>query len=185
MKLTVIFSISTVTLLGVAARVFFGADASATAPTARHTEVATPEEWIARREQIKQLRTELARQGAYAFVTNSITAGRKSMRIHSRFWVDRLPRGSVGLIAYENELRNWGLDFVSELERLSSTDIPIDDIAKNEERASQMIKIARWLGAESGYGNYILKNGVRDWRYQRLGLCPLIHNMRPIKWCDC
>lgn len=30
----------------------------------------TNQDYIALREQVKQLRTELARQGAYAFVTN-------------------------------------------------------------------------------------------------------------------
>lgn len=113
--------------------------------------------YIVLREQVRQQRAELARRGMYAFVTNSINASCKIPKIHSRFWVDRLPRANTAQIAYEMELRNFGLDFVGEFERLSSKDIPVDDIAGNEARANQMIEITRWLASESGYGNYILK----------------------------
>jgi len=108
-------------------------------------------------EQAKQLRTELAWQGAYAFVTNRETTPLVAPYIHSQCWVDWLPKTNVEQIAYEQEKRDFGLDFVGELEKLALLDIPLDDIDELEAHAEQMLTIAEWLKTARGYGNQILK----------------------------
>lgn len=115
------------------------------------------EDFIDLREQVKRLRLELARQGAYAFVTNRETTPAIAPRIHSQYWVDGLPKANIEQIAYEQEKRDFGLDFVGELEKLALLDIPLDDIDALERHAGQLLTIAEWLKTERGYGNQILK----------------------------
>lgn len=115
------------------------------------------EDFIDLREQVKRLRLELARQGAYAFVANRETTPAVAPRIHSQYWVDGLPKANVEQIAYEQEKRDFGLDFVGELEKLALLDIPLDDIDALERHACQLLTIAEWLKTERGYGNQILK----------------------------
>lgn len=113
--------------------------------------------WVSLKEQTKALRDELARQGAYAFVTNRGTTPSVAPYIHSQCWVDWLPKTNVEQIAYEQEKRDFGLDFVGELEKQALLDIPLDDIDELETQAEQMLTIAEWLKTSAGYGNYILK----------------------------
>lgn len=115
------------------------------------------DDWALLKEQTKALRDELARQGAYAFVTNRETTPSVAPYIHSQCWVDWLPKTNVEQIAYEQEKRDFGLDLVGELEKLALLDIPLDDIDALENQAVQMLTIAEWLKTSAGYGNYILK----------------------------
>ena len=117
----------------------------------------TNQDYIALREQVKQLRTELARQGAYAFVTNRETTPSVAPHIHSQCWVDWLPRTNDAQIAYEQEKRDFGLDFVGELEKLVMIEIPLEDIGGLSARAEYALTMAEWLKSARGYGNHILK----------------------------
>lgn len=116
--------------------------------------------WVTLQGQVRILRDELVRQGAHAFVTNRATTPRIAPHIHSKCWVDWLPRtnaAQVAQIAYEEEKRNFGLDFVGELEKLALPDIPLADFEAQERYAAQMLDIAEWLKTSKGYGNQILK----------------------------
>ena len=79
-------------------------------------ETVSENDWTSLKERMKALRSELARQGAYAFVTNRETTPAVAPYVHSQCWVDWLPRENVERIAYEQEKREFGLDFVLELE---------------------------------------------------------------------
>ena len=115
------------------------------------------QDFIALREQIKQMRVALARQGAYAFVTNCAALNQKAPAIHSKFWVDHLPRESFAQGEYETEKRSLGLDFIGQLEQMSLSVVPVEDVDRLQERADQMLAISSWLNSTSGYGNFILK----------------------------
>ena len=114
--------------------------------------------WIERIEQMRMLRAELARQGAYAFVTNRTTTPPIAPHIHSQCWVDWLPRTNVEQIAFEQEKRDLGLDFIGNLEKLALTDVSLENIDSLENHADRMLTIAKWLKSEGGYGNHILKS---------------------------
>ena len=86
------------------------------------------QDFIALREQIKQMRVALARQGAYAFVTNCAALNQKAPAIHSKFWVDQLPRESFAQGEYETEKRSLGLDFIGQLEQMSLSVVPVEDV---------------------------------------------------------
>jgi hypothetical protein len=114
-------------------------------------------DYIALRKQVKQLRVELARQGAYAFVTNRETTPPVAPHIHSQFWVDWLPKTNVEQIAYEQEKRDFGLDFVGQIAKLALVEIPLEDVEAHETSARRMLAIAEWLKTSGGYGNQFLK----------------------------
>lgn len=116
--------------------------------------------WVTLQGQVRILRDELVRQGAHAFVTNRATTPSIAPHIHSKCWVDWLPRTNatqIAQVAYEEEKRNFGLDFVGELEKLALPDIPLADFEAQERYAAQMLDIAEWLKTSKGYGNQILK----------------------------
>ena len=113
--------------------------------------------WKTLQDETKTLRIELARQGAYAFVTNRATTPTVAPHIHSQCWVDWLPRTNVEQIAYEQEKRGFGLDFIGEIEKLALPEISLDDIDRLEIHADRMLTIAAWLKTAGGYGNHVLK----------------------------
>ena len=122
-----------------------------------HTAVAQGQDWDKLRDGIRQLRAELARQDVYTFVTNNATTPRVAPYIHSQCWVDWLPKEDVKRRAYEQEKRDFGLDFIGKLEKIA-LDVPsLDDLEANEKRARHFIEIAEWLKTSKGYGNYMLK----------------------------
>lgn len=121
------------------------------------THARDAQEYIALREQVKAWRTELVHEGAYAFVTNHETTPRTAPHIRSQCWVDWLPRTNVEQIAYEQEKRDFGMDFVDELEKLALAEIPIEDADAHERRAERALAIATWLRTAEGYGNQLLK----------------------------
>ena len=114
-------------------------------------------DWTVLRDEVKSMRAELARQGAYAFVTNTATTPRTAPHIHSQCWVDWLPKEEVERRAYEQEKRDFGLDFLGELEKIALESCPLDDIDGAERRAERCLAIAEWLKTSKGYGNYPLK----------------------------
>lgn len=113
--------------------------------------------YVAMREQVMSLRTELSRHSAYAFVTNHAVVPRVAPHIHSQCWVDWLPRTNVAQIAYEQEKRDFGLDFIDKLEDLVFLKIPLEDADAHERRAEEALAIAAWMKTAKGYGNQILK----------------------------
>jgi len=114
-------------------------------------------DWIDLRERVKTLRAELSRQGAYAFVTNHATTPPMAPYIHSQCWVDWLPKTNVEQIAYEQEKRDFGLDFFVVLEELALPEIPFEDVDALGRHADRMLTIAEWLKTAKGYGNHVLK----------------------------
>lgn len=114
-------------------------------------------QWKASRDEVKMLRSELARQGAYAFVTNRTTTPPIAPYIHSQCWVDWLPKTNVEQIAYEQEKRDFGLDFFFEIESLACPGLSLEDIDALEKHADRMLTIAEWLKTAGGYGNHVLK----------------------------
>ena len=114
-------------------------------------------DWNAHREQVRKLRTELTCQGAYAFVTNRTTTPPIAPYIHSQCWVDWLPRTNIEQIAYEQEKRDFGLDFFVAIEGLALPEIPLEDVDALEHHADKMLTIAEWIKSADGYGNHILK----------------------------
>ena len=121
-------------------------------------ETVSENDWTSLKERMKALRSELARQGAYAFVTNRETTPAVAPYVHSQCWVDWLPRENVERIAYEQEKREFGLDFVLELEKLALVEIPLDDVVTLRAHADHALKIAEWWKTSGGgYGNFILK----------------------------
>ena len=129
----------------------------------------TNQDYIALREQVKQLRTELARQGAYAFVTNHATTPRIAPHIRSQFWVDWLPKTNIEQIAYEQEKRDFGLDFVGQIAKLALVEIPLEDVETLETNARRMLEIAEWLKTARGYGNQVLKKWSENTALSSLG----------------
>lgn len=113
--------------------------------------------YIKLREEVCILRAELARQGAYAFVTNRSTTPAVAPHIHSQCWVDWLPAEDAERIAYEQEKRDFGLDFIGELEKLALEDPPLDDVEALEDHAERALAIAEWFKTACGYGNQFLK----------------------------
>ena len=113
--------------------------------------------WERMRLGVVLLRTELARQDVYTFVTNRATTPRIAPYIHSQCWVDWLPKEDVKRRAYEQEKRDFGLDFIGKLEKIALDVPPVDDLEMNERRARQFVEIAEWLKTSKGYGNYVLK----------------------------
>lgn len=115
------------------------------------------DDWKTLREEMKVLRSELARQGAYAFVTNRTTTPPIAPHIHSQCWVDWLPKTNVEQIAYEQEKRDFGLDFFVEIESLALPGLSLGNIDDLEKHADRMLTIAEWLKTADGYGNHVLK----------------------------
>ena len=122
-----------------------------------HAVAAHGRDWDKLRDGIRRLRMELARQDVYTFVTNRTTTPRVAPYIHSQCWVDWLPKGEERRRAYEQEKRDFGLDFIGKLEEVALANVPLDDLEANEKRARQFIEIAEWLKTSQGYGNYMLK----------------------------
>ena len=115
------------------------------------------DDWKTLRGEVKELRSELARQGAYAFVTNRTTTPPIAPHIHSQCWVDWLPKTNVEQIAYEQEKRDLGLDFFVEIERLALAGLSLEEIDALENHADKLLTIAEWLKTADGYGNHVLK----------------------------
>ena len=114
-------------------------------------------DWTVLRDEVKSMRAELARQGAYAFVTNTATTPRTAPHIHSQCWVDWLPKEEVERRAYEQEKRDFGLDFVCELEKIALESYPLDDIDGWKSRTERAIALSDWIKTSKGYGNYLVK----------------------------
>lgn len=112
-------------------------------------------DWDALRAEVSSLRKCLAQDGAYAFVTNAATP-KSAPLIHSRCWVDGLPKEEVKRRAYEQEKRDFGLDMVGQLETYALADSDWQNEKDNAARAHQLIEISRWLKTSAGYGNYLL-----------------------------
>lgn len=113
------------------------------------------QDWASRLMEIKGLRSALAHEGAYAFVTSAATP-KSAPLIHSRCWVDGLPKEEVKRRAYEQEKRDFGLDMVGQLETYALADSDWQNEKDNAARAHQLIEISRWLKTSAGYGNYLL-----------------------------
>lgn len=126
-------------------------------------------DYVGLTEKIKRLRIELARQGIYAFVTNRETTPLIAPYIHSQCWVDWLPKTNVEQIAYEQEKRDFGLDFVGGLEEEALFEAKLEDVDSLEHRAVQMLTVAEWLKTAKGYGNHILKTWCEGIAVSALG----------------
>ena len=115
--------------------------------------------WIKMRDQIRVLRMELSRQGAYDFVTNATTP-RVAPLMHSQCWVDWLPKEESERRAYEQEKRDFGLEFVRQIEKVALPEerFNVNATDAHEAHAKRMLAIAGWLKTQPGYGNYILKS---------------------------
>jgi len=111
--------------------------------------------------EIRGMRLQLAKNGAYAFVmTTSTTA--KTPHIHSQYWLMLIPETNIALRQYEQEKRDFGLDMIGQLERYAKQKIDIKNISALEQRVHELLAIANWLKKESGYGNFILKRWAED-----------------------
>ena len=108
--------------------------------------------WIKMRDQIRVLRMELSRQGAYDFVTNAATP-RVAPLMHSQCWVDWLPKEQAERRAYEQEKRDFGLEFVRQIEKVALPNDRFEDVDAHEAHAKRMLAIAGWLKTQPGYGN--------------------------------
>lgn len=124
--------------------------------------------WETQRQSVIELTSLLRVQGAYAFVCNQSTP-KSAPRIHSRYWVDLIPKEEVLRKAYEEEARRFGLEFCRQLERLSFPELELQDADGREKYAEQMLKIASWLKTEHGYENYILKTWAENLALSVLG----------------
>ena len=107
------------------------------------------EAWGALRQEIITLRHSLARDGAYAFVTNADTP-KVAPHIHSQCWVDWLPKAEVERRKCEQEMRDFGLDMVGQLERYALDIEPHGDLLALERSAEELLTIAEWLKTSSG-----------------------------------
>ena len=82
-------------------------------------ECISTNEWGRLRAEIMMYKRELASVGAYAFVTNTATP-KTAPHIHSQCWVDWLPNEEIERKEYEQEIRNFGLDLIGELEKYAA-----------------------------------------------------------------
>ncbi len=127
------------------------------------------DDWKTLREEMHVLRAELARQGAYAFVTNRTTTPPVAPHIHSQCWVDWLPKTNIEQIAYEQEKRDLGLDFFVDIEGLALPGIPLENPDGLEQHADKMLTIAEWLKTADGYGNHVLKTWCENIALSAMG----------------
>ena len=126
-----------------------------------HANIQDAAHWPRLSSEIREMRLQLAKNGAYAFVTNASTTT-KTPRIHSQYWLMLIPETNIALRQYEQEKRDFGLDIIGQLERYAKQKIDIKDIPALEQRVQELLAIAEWLKKESGYGNFILKRWAED-----------------------
>lgn len=117
---------------------------------------ATAQDYVSMRDHIVQLREKLKAEGVVALVANA-AANERAPRIHSRYWVEKVCPDEDGRKEYELSVRDFGLEFCRQLEKVSLPEIPQEDMNARESYANQLFAIADWLKTEKGYGNYILK----------------------------
>jgi len=130
----------------------------------------TGDRWDSIRSQVVEMRESLAADGALAFVSSAFTP-RVAPHIHSQCWVDWLPKAEVDRRKCEQEMRDFGLDMVGQLERYALDIEPHGDLLALERSAEELLTIAEWLKTSSGYGNYILKRWAENLALIRLCLC--------------
>ena len=123
--------------------------------------------WLQLRSGIREMRECMAKDGAYAFVTNAATP-KTAPHIHSQCWVDWLPEGEVKRREYEQEKRDLGLDIIGYLEEYAWDVEPQDDLGTNQKNAVELLTIAEWLRTSHGYGNYMLKRWAENLALIRL-----------------
>ena len=113
-------------------------------------------DWGQMRAEIMANRRELAKTGAYAFITNATTP-RVAPLIHSQCWVDWLPKEEVERREYEQEVRNFGLDIIGDLERYALRQEVVRDPDELEKMTEELVRIAAWAKTSRGYGNCAIK----------------------------
>lgn len=126
-----------------------------------HAGVEDTGHWLQLRSEVNEMRAQLAKDGAYAFVTNATTS-KVAPHIHSQYWLMMLPKANIALRQYEQEKRNFGLDMLGQLEQYAKQRVDINDIAALKQRAQELLAISDWLKTEPGYGNFILKRWAED-----------------------
>ena len=126
-----------------------------------YADIQDDSHWLRLSSEIREMRLQLAKNGAYAFVmTTSATA--KTPHIHSQYWLMLIPETNIALRQYEQEKRDFGLDMIGQLEQYAKQKIDIKNISALEQRVHELLAIANWLKKESGYGNFILKRWAED-----------------------
>ena len=87
--------------------------------------------WLQLRSEIREMRECMAKDGAYAFVTNAATP-KTAPHIHSQYWLMLIPETNIALRQYEQGKRDFGLDMIGQLERYAKQKIDIKDISTLE-----------------------------------------------------
>ena len=113
-------------------------------------------DWRARRMEIRKLRLRLDTVGVLGLAADQQTPDTAPL-IHSRYWVDRLPRTEIDRRACELEVREFGLDVVRQLEKLVLSRKISRDAVVLEDTAEGLLRLSEWLSTAHGYGNYRLK----------------------------
>ena len=126
-------------------------------PQAAHpVEDVCTNDWGRMRTKIMVSRRELARTGAYAFVTNAATP-KVAPHIHSQCWVDWLPKEEVERFLYEQEIRDFGLDIIGELEQYALRQEALREPDELDKMVTELVRIAAWAKTSRGYGNCAIK----------------------------
>lgn len=74
--------------------------------------------------------------------------------IHSKYWVDRFTREDPELAALETAYRDFGLDYLKEVDKLALRIFRNPDKANEQVRAEMLLRIASWIGAPGKFENY-------------------------------
>ena len=119
-------------------------------------ECISTNEWGRLRAEIMMYKRELASVGAYAFVTNTATP-KTAPHIHSQCWVDWLPNEEIERKEYEQEIRNFGLDLIGELEKYAARQEAVHESNDLEKMTDELKRIAAWAKTSKGYGNCAIK----------------------------
>lgn len=113
-------------------------------------------DWRARRMRIGELGLRLDTVGVLGLASDPQTPDTAPL-IHSRYWVDRLPRTEIDRRACELEIRDFGLAIVRQLEEMVLSRKISRDIDELENTAEGLLRLSEWLSTAHGYGNYRLK----------------------------
>ena len=96
-------------------------------------------DWREKQDEIKKLRAGLAQEGLYAFCSNR-TAEVTAPLIHSQCFVDWITNAEER--AYEQEKRDFGLDFVKQIEPIALSFLLPADTSGWERKAEDMLTVS-------------------------------------------
>lgn len=175
MKTKVIIAILAVTLLGVAAWVLFGTDATITGKEAQHAidtiaDYVEPAEDVADTNRIsfttvkgvERATAMLHGEGLHAFMNEAWKQGVVAPGIHSKYWLDQFTRGKPKLYSIEKAYRDFGYEIAVQVEDLAFQIYEKPDKTLELERLGWLLRFSKWMLKPGKFENYRIGIRVED-----------------------